>query len=95
MGGIFSGDEGIKTQQESDEFGGTTGEPHDAWYHEACDTIDITSLEAMGVNADVIAYATLSYAMSKEEFNGGRSKNRIERTKSEIGAARKGDEPWQ
>ena len=38
-GGLFSGAEGIKTEEEAAVYGGTAGEPYDACYHQACDSI--------------------------------------------------------
>lgn len=38
-GGLFSGAEGIKTQDEAVTFGGTAGQPYDPCYHQACDSI--------------------------------------------------------
>ena len=61
-GGIFTGAEGIKTEEEADIWGGTAGEQYDPCYHLACDTIDNVSLEALDVNSDAIAFATLEFA---------------------------------
>jgi Zn-dependent M28 family amino/carboxypeptidase len=57
-GGLFSGAEGVKTDDEAAAFGGTAGEPYDPCYHQACDTtenIDPTVLDQM---ADAVAHAT-------------------------------------
>ena len=63
-GGLFTGAEGIKTEEEARLFGGTAGEAYDRCYHQACDTFDNVDLDALDVNADAIAHATITYAMS-------------------------------
>ena len=73
-GGLFTGAEGIKTADEAAIYGGTAGDQYDPCYHLACDTFDNISLEALEINSDAVAYATLSYAMSTELINGDRSK---------------------
>ena len=69
-GGLFTGAEGIKTAEEAAIWGGTAGIQYDPCYHAACDTLDNVNLHALDVNADAVAYATLSYAMSTEGVNG-------------------------
>jgi Zn-dependent M28 family amino/carboxypeptidase len=64
-GGLFSGAEGIKTQAEEDVYGGTAGEPYDACYHQACDTINNLSSKALFELGDAAADATLTLALSK------------------------------
>ena len=44
--------------------------PFDPCYHPACDTIDNLSHEALGINADAIAYVIYLYASAKEVING-------------------------
>ena len=69
-GGLFTGAEEIKTEQQEAIWGGTAGEQFDPCYHEACDTIDNVSLHALDVNSDVIAFAMLTFAYSTESVNG-------------------------
>lgn len=69
-GGLFTGAEGIKSQEEADVFGGTAGRPYDPCYHAACDTItniDPVVLEQM---ADAIAHSTLTFAMTTSAVKG-------------------------
>ncbi|HEX6247587.1 MAG TPA: M28 family metallopeptidase [Nocardioidaceae bacterium] len=73
-GGLFTGAEGIKTPEEAAIWGGTAGEQYDPCYHLACDTYDNINLEALDVNSDAVAWATLSLAMSTELINGTKSK---------------------
>ena len=46
------------------------GVAYDPCFRQACDTFDNVSLEALDVNADALAHATLTYAMSTEDVNG-------------------------
>jgi Zn-dependent M28 family amino/carboxypeptidase len=69
-GGLFTGAEGIKSEEEVDIFGGTAGRAYDPCYHAACDTItniDPVVLEEM---ADAIAHSTLAFAMTTSAVNG-------------------------
>ncbi len=62
-GGLFTGAEGIKTPEEAQLWGGTAGEAYDKCYHQACDTYDNVNLQALDVNADAVANATLLWSM--------------------------------
>jgi Zn-dependent M28 family amino/carboxypeptidase len=73
-GGLFTGDEGIKTDEEVALWGGTAGDQYDPCYHLACDTFDNINLEAFAINADAVAAATLQYAMNTEDINSVRGK---------------------
>jgi Zn-dependent M28 family amino/carboxypeptidase len=64
-GGLFSGAEGIKTAEEAEIYGGTAGEPYDACYHQACDTINNLNDKALSELGDAAAHATLTLALSK------------------------------
>jgi Zn-dependent M28 family amino/carboxypeptidase len=39
-GGLFSGAEGVKTEEQEEKYGGTAGVRYDTCYHQSCDTID-------------------------------------------------------
>jgi Peptidase family M28/PA domain len=69
-GGLFTGAEEIKTEQQAEIWGGTAGEQFDPCYHEACDTFDNVNLHALEVNSDLIAFAMLTFAYSTESVNG-------------------------
>lgn len=73
-GGLFTGAEGVKTGEEASIWGGTAGQQYDPCYHLACDTYDNISLEALDVNSDAVAFATLQYAMNTVDINGVRGK---------------------
>lgn len=69
-GGLFTGAEVPKTEEQAAIWGGTAGAQYDPCYHLACDDIDNLALDALDVNADAIATAVLTYAYSTETVNG-------------------------
>jgi hypothetical protein len=69
-GGLFTGAEEIKTEEQEAIWGGTAGEQFDPCYHEACDTYENVDLHALEVNSDLIAFAMLTFAYSTESVNG-------------------------
>jgi Zn-dependent M28 family amino/carboxypeptidase len=69
-GGLFTGAEGTKTPRQEDVYGGTSGEPYDPCYHEACDDITNLSIRALDQMSDGVAHATLTYAEDEEVFVG-------------------------
>ncbi len=68
--GLFTGAEGIKTEEQEAYWGGTFGEQYDPCYHLACDDIDNVSEDAMAVNVDAMAYAIYNVASTTEAVNG-------------------------
>lgn len=74
FGGLFTGAEGIKTDEQAAIYGGTAGDQYDPCYHLACDTFDNISLEVLDLNADAVAASTLQYAMNTESVNGVKGK---------------------
>ena len=69
-GGLFTGAEVPKTEEQAAIWGGTAGEQFDPCYHEACDTLANVNLHALEVNSDLIAFAQLTFAYSTESVNG-------------------------
>ncbi len=69
-GGLFTGAEVPKTEEQEAIWGGTAGEQFDPCYHIACDDIDNLDLHALEVNSDLIAFVMLTYAYSTESVNG-------------------------
>ena len=67
-GGLFSGAEGIKTEEEAAIFGGTAGEPYDPCYHLACDTITNLSTAALNELGDAVAHSVDTLARTKTGF---------------------------
>ncbi len=73
-GGLFTGAEVVKTEQQAAIWGGTAGEQLDQCYHIACDTIENIDRKALLVNTGAIATAVLTYAYSTEDVNGVKGK---------------------
>ncbi len=60
VGGLFTGDTGIKTADQASIYGGTAGAQYDPCYHLACDTFDNISLQALDEMADAMAHVLYS-----------------------------------
>jgi Zn-dependent M28 family amino/carboxypeptidase len=69
-GGLFTGAEVVKTEEQAAIWGGTAGEAFDPCYHRECDDIDNLALDALEVNSDLIAFAMLTFSYSTESVNG-------------------------
>jgi Zn-dependent M28 family amino/carboxypeptidase len=69
-GGLFTGAEGIKTDEQAEIYGGTAGVAYDPCYHQACDTYENNSDEALDQMSDAIAHATLTFAMTTSAVTG-------------------------
>lgn len=67
-GGLFSGAEGLKTEEEAAVYGGTAGAPYDPCYHQACDTVDNLSTAALNELGDATAHSIMTLAVSKTGF---------------------------
>jgi Zn-dependent M28 family amino/carboxypeptidase len=65
-GGLFTGAEVLKTEQEAVMFGGEAGAPLDACYHQACDDINNLAEDAYLLNTQSIANSVAKYALSFE-----------------------------
>jgi Zn-dependent M28 family amino/carboxypeptidase len=66
-GGLFTGAEDVKTNEEAELFGGTAGEAYDPCYHEACDTLGNVNRRVLGQMTDAIAHAILRFG----QYDGG------------------------
>lgn len=64
VGGIFTGAEGIKTEEEAQIFGGEANVAYDINYHQAGDNVTNLNSEAFEINAKGIAYSVATYAQS-------------------------------
>jgi len=65
-GGLFTGAEELKTEQEAVMFGGEAGAPLDACYHQKCDDINNLAQDAYLLNTQSIANSVAKYALSFE-----------------------------
>jgi len=63
VGGLFTGNIGIKTAEEVTSFGGTAGIQYDPCYRLACDTYSNINQGVLDQNADAAAYAVIQNAM--------------------------------
>ncbi|KAF1965356.1 peptidase [Bimuria novae-zelandiae CBS 107.79] len=63
-GGLFTGAEELKTEEEAALFGGTAGTSLDPNYHQAGDTVENLSKEAFLLNSQSIANSVAKYALS-------------------------------
>ena len=66
VGGLFSGADDVKTQDEANTFGGDVGEIHDACYHQSCDTIENVNRKVLDEMADAVAHAVATLAADPE-----------------------------
>ena len=70
-GGLFTGAEGIKSDEEAAIYGGTAGIAYDPCYHQACDAfpdnLNNTVLDQM---SDAVAHSVLTFAMTTSAVNG-------------------------
>jgi Zn-dependent M28 family amino/carboxypeptidase len=64
-GGLFTGAEGIKTEEQAAVYGGTAGEAYDPCYHLACDDITNLSTRALSEMGDAAAHAVWTLATTK------------------------------
>jgi Zn-dependent M28 family amino/carboxypeptidase len=67
-GGLFTGAEGIKTEEQAAEFGGKAGVAYDPCYHQACDTIANVNTKAISEMSDAAAHAAWTLARSRTGF---------------------------
>ncbi len=64
VGGVFTGAEGKKSEEEATLFGGKAGEAYDSCYHKACDNLSNLSLDALEFNTHALAYMAISLGQS-------------------------------
>jgi Zn-dependent M28 family amino/carboxypeptidase len=69
-GGLFTGAEVVKTEDQANNWGGTAGIAFDPCYHQACDNLGNVDRVALDRNSDAEAFVLGSYAISTEDING-------------------------
>ncbi|MDT0301734.1 M20/M25/M40 family metallo-hydrolase [Streptomonospora wellingtoniae] len=69
-GGLFSGGDAAKTEQQVEYYGGTAGEDFDPNYHTAQDDIGNIDWTALDQLSDGVAYAVETYSKSTLPVNG-------------------------
>jgi len=63
-GGLFTGAEGIKTEEEVGLYGGTAGEAYDPCYHEACDTFENNSDLGLSEMSAAMVYSVMTLGVN-------------------------------
>ncbi len=89
VGGLFTGAEGTKSEEEATLYGGTAGEAYDKCYHQECDNMSNINEEALEINLNAINFAATSYAFSvAPEDQGFAGKNSrmlsLEKRRNEV-----------
>lgn len=69
-GGLFTGAEKIKTEEQAAKWGGTAGVAYDPNYHTAGDNLSNVDYVALERNAKALASVIDSYSQSTEHING-------------------------
>ncbi len=64
FGGLFTGAEELKTEEQAARYGGTAGVALDPCYHAACDDMNNIDLRALEINGDAMAFVTGWLALS-------------------------------
>ncbi|AOA60397.1 Aminopeptidase Y [Komagataella phaffii CBS 7435] len=67
-GGIATGAEGLKTEEEAELFGGEAGVAYDPCYHSLCDDLANPDYVPWVVNTKLIAHSVATYAKSLDGF---------------------------
>ncbi len=69
-GGLFSGAEAKKSDEQSKLWGGTPDQPFDPNYHQKGDTLDHIDRISLGINGGGVAYAVALYSQDLAGRNG-------------------------
>ncbi|WP_460957939.1 M28 family metallopeptidase [Parasphingorhabdus pacifica] len=85
-GGLFTGGDAIKTEEQVAKWGGTAGIPFDPNYHTPEDDLSNIDLNALGNNTRALASVIGSYAESTEEVNGMRTREQRAELRSQESA---------
>jgi Zn-dependent M28 family amino/carboxypeptidase len=70
VGGLFTGADGVKTEEQAAIYGGTAGEQYDRNYHTPNDTLANADLEALDLMSDGVAHTVLTFAMTTSAVPG-------------------------
>ncbi|MFC7326920.1 M28 family metallopeptidase [Marinactinospora rubrisoli] len=88
-GGLFSGGDGAKTEEQVEYYGGTAGADFDPNYHTPRDDLDNISWTSVEQMSGAIAYAVETYADSTLPVNG--VQQRTARAQDQTGFDRRAD----
>ena len=64
FGGLFTGAEDIKSVEQAQRYGGAAEQSFDPCYHQACDNLGNTSVEALELHGDALAFTTSWLSLS-------------------------------
>lgn len=64
IGGLFTGAEGIKTEEQAEKYGGEAGVAFDPCYHQACDDLSNVNDTALRQNTQAIAIGAVYFGFS-------------------------------
>lgn len=64
FGGLFTGAEVVKSEEQASRYGGTAGVAFDPCYHDACDDLNNLDHRALEVNGDAMAFVASWLALS-------------------------------
>ncbi|OLT39083.1 amidohydrolase [Saccharomonospora sp. CUA-673] len=70
IGGVYTGADGVKTEEQAEKWGGEAGVTFDPCYHTPCDNLGNVDYDAFTVNGQGMADVIADYAMSTEDVNG-------------------------
>jgi len=83
-GGLFTGAEGIKTDEEAEIYGGVAGVAYDPCYHQPCDTFDNNNDDALHQMGDAVAHSVLTFAMTTSSVNGTDNAQALKKISSSL-----------
>jgi Zn-dependent M28 family amino/carboxypeptidase len=69
-GGLFTGADEIKTEEQAEIYGGTAGDALDPYYHTPNDNLGNINLDVLEDMADAAAHAVQTFAMTTSAVNG-------------------------
>ena len=70
-GGLFTGAEGLTTEEEAALFGGTAGVSYDPCYHSECDDLSNIDRKLFHEMSDAVAHSVLTFAQTDADIRGG------------------------
>ncbi|CAE6442271.1 unnamed protein product [Rhizoctonia solani] len=76
-GGLFTGAEGKKTEEQAKMFGGTAGVAYDVNYHAKGDTYDNLNFDAFLINAEASAHALATFVESTKLLEDEKAAARV------------------
>ncbi|MGW5879387.1 M28 family peptidase [Nocardiopsis terrae] len=85
-GGLFSGADGVKTEEQAEWYGGTAGETFDPYYHTADDTLEHVNWDSVAELSAAGAHGVEFFADSTLPVNGVLTLSAVE-----VDLPRKGD----